>query len=186
MPNVTRISRSFQNVPAPTIGASDIAIEWFSTGDLSPEEVIIDNMSFYKFSNLDAQELQCEITLPNNYVNGSAINLINGMFFTEEVLGNVLFSADVALIRPSVSVEGVYPDTYSSTNSVIGVDPVSKKFTNINSIDLSLAGVINIPAQAQDRLRVKLYRNIPQEISSANPCLGDVYLLKKSFVAKVS
>jgi len=185
MPNVTRISRSLSNAPSLS-PVPDIGIDWFSTGDISPLEVTIDNMSFYKFSNLDAQEIQCEITLPNNFIGGTPINLLNGLFHTPAIVGNVLFRADVTLIRPSSTVEGVYPNTYTSTNVVIPVNPIANSFANIDSINLTSAGLIVIPAQARDRLRVKLYRDITGEINSSNPCMDDVYLLKKSFVAKIS
>lgn len=182
MPNVTKLSRSFKITPSGSIPS--IPTAWELTSAIAPLEVNVGGMIFYEFSNLDSQEMHTEITIPTNYTGGTPINLISGIFFTAPVVGNVLFRAYVSLIRPSSSVEGVYPNNYTSTNVQIPVSIVSNQFTEIPSIDIASAlGVVGIAVQANDRLRVKFYRDIANEAPNA---AGNVYLLKQSFVVKFS
>jgi hypothetical protein len=182
MANVTKLSRSFKQA---LIGAvPSIPVVWTLTAGISPIETIVDGMTFYEFSNLDSQEMNTEVTIPTNYLGATPINLVSGTFFTTPVVGNVLFKAYVSLIRPSSTVEGAYPNDYTSTNVQIPVSIVSNQFTEIPSIDIATAlGVVGISVQANDRLRVKVYRDIAGEAPSV---AGNVYLLKQSFVVKFS
>jgi hypothetical protein len=181
--NVTKLSRSNKAQP-PLASSSPIPTVWDLSSGVAPVEAVINGMVFYEFSHLDSQEMHTEVTIPSNYVAGSMVNLISGMFFTSAVVGNVLFRAQVSLIRPSVTVEGTYPDSYVSTNAQIPVSVVANQFTEISSIDItSMFGAVGVAIQANDRLRVTFYRDIASEAPSA---VASAFLLKKSFVVKFS
>jgi len=180
--NVTKLSRSFKQSLSGII--ANIPTVWDITSGITPIETIVNGMIFYEFSELDPQEIHTEVTIPSNYLGGTPINLVNGVFYTAPVVGNVLFKAYVSLIRPSTTVEGTYPNNYTSTNIQIPVSAVSNQFTEIPSIDIASAlGVVGVSVQANDRLRINLYRDIAAEAPSA---LGSAFLLKKSFVVKFS
>lgn len=180
--NVTKLSRSFKQSLTGVI--APIPVIWDVTTGVTPVESIVDGMIFYEFSNLNSQELFTEVSIPSNFLGGTPINLSSGMFFTAPVVGNALFKADVSLIRPSVTIEGTYPNNYTSTNVQIPVSIVSNQFTEIASIDITNAlGVVGVSVQANDRLRIRLYRDIAGETPSV---ADNVYLLKKSFVVKFS
>ena len=183
MPNVTKLSRR-PTSSSPVLPVPSIPTVWDLTDAVAPLETIINGMVFYEFSDLDSQQMHTEITIPSNYIASSAISLESGMFYTAPVAGNVLFKAQVSLIRPSSTVEGTYPNNYLSTNVQIPVSIVSNQFTEIPSIDLSsVLGVIGIAVLPNDRLKVTFYRDIANESPS---CAGSVFLLQKSFVVKFS
>lgn len=179
----SRLSRSFTGV-AKTISLnviSDIDVDWKLTGEKSPVELIVDGMNFLEFSNEDNQTIQTEIRIPNNYVSGKPIRLVNGSFYTNQVAGKVLFKVEVTLIRPSETVQGDYVNVFESQVE-IPVNAISKKFIQINEMMLSsISGQVGITVSAKDILRVKFYRD---SLNESDPCNGPVYLMKESFIAK--
>lgn len=183
MPNVTKLSRSMK--AAITNLVTDIPIEWKITAGISPIESIVNGIPFFQFSSLDTQEIYTEVTLPNNYVGGTLVSLLNGIFYTSEVAGNVLFKTEATLIRPSLTVQGIYPSNEISVNAQIPVSAVSKEFTSIDAITLTdgSGAIGGVTLQAKDRIRIRLYRDIGSE---APPCNGDVFLMQASFNVKAS
>lgn len=147
-------------------GGGGSSLVW-RDGDLAPIDESQDGIFLKSFSNLDAQEMYLTVNVPSDYLPGTQIKLRSGSFFSSVVSGNVLFRSLTSLLKPSVTVMGVYPDQYTSTNIQVAVNAIANTLTNIGDIDLtSSIGTINsVAVAAGDKLIVKLVRAVSVETS---------------------
>jgi hypothetical protein len=161
-------------------GAGASSLIWEKNGLLSPSSETIDGFRLEAFSNLDTQEVYALLTVPEGYEAGTQLKLLYGSFFTTVTSGNILFRAQTALIRDAVTVLGTYSNIHTSTNAEVSAAAVSNTLKAIGEIDITNAsGQINgVAIAAGDKLRVRLYRDIASETSSA---ASDARLLINNF-----
>jgi hypothetical protein len=150
-------------------GGGGSSLVWDKNTQLPPIDVSQDGIKLEGFDYLDSQELSLIINVPEAYEPNVPVKLIGGAFCTDVTTGNVLLKAETTLIRPNVSVLGTYTNTRSSTNSSVSVSTTSNMISSIGDIDLTDSnGAINsVSIQAGDKLRVRFYRDVSGEVTSA-------------------
>lgn len=149
-------------------GGGGSSLKWAKSGTTSPETYLIDGMELESFYDTETMEIYTTITIPTSYRAGKQIKLVAGAFFCSSAAGNVFFKTQTALLRDSSTVLGTYSNIHTSTNSQVTLT-VSNQLKAIGDLQLTDAsGQINgVAVAAGDKLRVRLYRDIASETSSA-------------------
>lgn len=170
-------------VPAGS-GGGGSSLVWEKTGTLSPTGSAVDGFNLEDFSYFDVQEVYATFVVPTSYRSGKQITLVGASFFCAGNSGNVLFRADCALLKPGTTILGTYPNIRTTTNTENTLT-VANRLENVGTLDItSSIGEINgVAVAAGDKLRIRLYRNVTSETSSAQ---FDARMLLNAIEVKLS
>ena len=151
-------------------GSGGGSIVWQKLGDLSPANNSQDGISLEGFSSVDTQEIYVTINVPSSYNSGGQIKLTDGAFFVNATSGNVRFRAQATLLRAGTTILGTYSNIHTSTNASVEAPGVANRMASIGTIDLtnSSGQISGVSVAAGDKIRVRLYRDIANEGTSAS------------------
>lgn len=151
-------------------GGGGSSLLWDKNTSLPPADVSQDGIKLDGFDSSESQEISLVLSVPSTYEVGAPIRLLNGAFCTLSTFGYVSFKTQTALIRPGQTVLGTYANTHSSTNAKVVASLVPDTITAIGEIGLTDAQgkINNIPVQPGDILKVKLFRDVANEGTSAD------------------
>lgn len=135
----------------------------------APTENDSAGLELLDFDYLSSQELWAHIQVPSDYLAGTQIKLVGGLFATSVTTNKVKFKATTYLLRAASTVVGTYSNSYDSTNLEVSAAGVASRITAIGDIDLTgSTGLINaVAVAANDILLVKLIRDTAGESASA-------------------
>ncbi len=165
-------------------GGGGVSLEWYFGDSNSPLEAVLSNgLRILDFAQSpDEQEMFVELKVPETYVAGTQIKLIDGKLFAALTTGNVLFKATSYIFKATIDGTSV-PTGYNSTNTQVAVAGTTNQIVAVGDIDLTNAsGQINsVAVAAGDTLLVKFYRDTSAETSGL---AGDARLVRASFEPK--
>jgi hypothetical protein len=149
-------------------GGGGSSLKWVKSGTTSPETYLVDGFELESFYDTETMEIYTSITVPSSYQAGVQIKMVSGAFFCSSAAGNVFFKTQTALLRDASTVLGTYSNIHTSTNSQVTLS-VSNQLKAIGDLQLTDAsGQINgVAVAAGDKLRIRLYRDVASETSSA-------------------
>lgn len=150
------------------VGGGGAGLEWYFGDSNGPIEAVLSNgLRVLDFGQSpEEQEMFCQLAVPDSYVQGTQIKLIDGKFFSPTTSGNVLFRTETVIFKANIAATSS-PTVYTATNAQQAVDGTTNEIVEMSDIDLtSSTGTINsVAVAAGDTLLVKFYRDTSAETS---------------------
>lgn len=164
-------------------GGGGSALLWrLPSEEMGPLEMTLQEVELYAFDddNANLKRVYTELKVPDTYVAGTQIKLLNGLL-SGALTGDFRVFCQTAILKATVDL-GSALSTHVATIADVAVTTAEVLF-DIPDIDLTNAvGEINsVAVQPGDTLRIFLGRDPSSETS---PIAGLGYLVKNSFEPK--
>lgn len=145
-----------------------------------PTEDVIDGIELLGFDYNSSQEIFFNYKLPSSFNGGAQLYLSGGLFYSDTIVGKVLFRAQTTLLKKGAHILGTYPYMYTSTNLEVDAPVVANTQKQIGSLALTdsngqIGGQV---LEAGDVLRIRVYRDPSGESVSM---AGLALVVKNSF-----
>lgn len=159
------------------------SMDWYGSGSSEPEDFILPSGVRVKaFSPENNQSIFCQITLPDDYVPGSAVKLVGGLFRASgSGTGNVLIRTRASVLKAGVDTSGAL-GTRTSENVQVAAD--GEDLAEIGEIDVSSSlGIIDgVALAANNTILVEMFRDLANETGGLDE---EAFVLLSSLKVKI-